>query len=510
MSHILKINTNLTKLYKKVTHHGSKFAWTALHMAACYGKTDCAVTLLKYNADIEAQDTWHNSRPLGWAANKGHAELCRIFINSYGADQYARNALNYTAFDLVINKTDRVWRNVFDEAKNLPSTKNDQIASPDNDSSFPANNPSIKLFIKRRELAPTFSQQVQSKQTNIHSSASPPPGPQKVYPHSVKISTNSSFALPTNNIVGPDRPSLKLRVSKERLRAHVGPTQKTSPDNSFSQSQSVNSATSVQERSQGSSPFKIILRSKKPVNERIDDSQYQDSNLMKNSVNDQLNSTSVLNYPNDTSHAGGPSPTLQNDANTTNASLQSRFVYNAENQTSSNNMATHRVNDKTQNPDSMQVEHYNMSSYDSHSSKQNENRYSQDAPIESASFQHTETPPTSQQYPISNISHTNASYNSLQNSIQFQNYSDGHKYQPPKAVQHTPPVYSISTANLYQDRSLFLCETINPSISAISTKKFVDALKGNVSYLFIPHPPIISYVFSNISFPISCRKNSCS
>ncbi|KAK3234152.1 hypothetical protein CYMTET_55581 [Cymbomonas tetramitiformis] len=68
---------------------------TALHFAACMGRTGAARCLLHAGADVEAHDVEWNT-PLHFAARVGHAEMLRILLGS-GADVGARNQGDHTA-----------------------------------------------------------------------------------------------------------------------------------------------------------------------------------------------------------------------------------------------------------------------------------------------------------------------------------------------------------------------------------------------------------------------------
>ena len=58
---------------------------TLLHIAACFGASECVTLLVKHGADVNAQDTT-GVTPSHLAARNGHKRCLKLLINEFGAD----------------------------------------------------------------------------------------------------------------------------------------------------------------------------------------------------------------------------------------------------------------------------------------------------------------------------------------------------------------------------------------------------------------------------------------
>lgn len=239
LGYILKANGRLCRVYKKVTLYGVKFYWTALHMATFHGKIECVSTLIRYGANVEDQDTWHRSRALGWAANSGHAALCKMLIEEYGADQYAVNASGYTAFDLVLDQSNPVWKGIFADASKISATHNPK-SQVDDTTKETTKKSQIRLFIRPERSDADNELKVR------------PPG----------------VSLPVR---GPGRPSLKIKLGSNPnivQNSHQPPLKKVIlrvPRTPSSSKSSVQPQPQQQKEEPAvvPSPSKIILRPRK-------------------------------------------------------------------------------------------------------------------------------------------------------------------------------------------------------------------------------------------------------
>lgn len=70
--------------------------WTALHLAAFFGKRECAEILLERGADVDAETTnAMKNRPLHAAAAGRHLDVCRLLLDR-GASPNAKQAGGFT------------------------------------------------------------------------------------------------------------------------------------------------------------------------------------------------------------------------------------------------------------------------------------------------------------------------------------------------------------------------------------------------------------------------------
>ncbi|KAJ3339962.1 hypothetical protein HDU93_007625 [Gonapodya sp. JEL0774] len=88
------------------------FTWNPLHAAAFYGAEECLRTLIEMGADIEMPDTWYGSRPLGWAAFGGHADVAKVLVMEFGADRDATNVGGQRAIDVAADPANPQWQGV--------------------------------------------------------------------------------------------------------------------------------------------------------------------------------------------------------------------------------------------------------------------------------------------------------------------------------------------------------------------------------------------------------------
>lgn len=95
------------------TLFGSPFTWNSLHSSCYYGLEKIVKLILDLGGNVESQDTLNKARPLGWAAYGGHAELCKILVNEYNADPWAKNIHGQNAFALVADQSHPRWAGIW-------------------------------------------------------------------------------------------------------------------------------------------------------------------------------------------------------------------------------------------------------------------------------------------------------------------------------------------------------------------------------------------------------------
>jgi hypothetical protein len=89
------------------------YSWTLLHCSCYYGRSRFIEFIMEKGANVEVEDTWYGGRPLAWATFGNHPKICRLLIDKYGANKYAKNKHGQTAFDLIQEKNAPQWKPFF-------------------------------------------------------------------------------------------------------------------------------------------------------------------------------------------------------------------------------------------------------------------------------------------------------------------------------------------------------------------------------------------------------------